>query len=630
MVENVVGYFHRIQFTHFKVVVVSKNSASIINMKESIHYCGRLKGITTLSNIDFYESELVDYLNRVVAQNKDIHARLLFDFIEYNGGISKSADYMNHLVLLRQVLAEDGALGMTYFTKNKHEDFIRKQLNNINQTAFIPFSFETKRFIQLYLETHGLEILSKDEELIIFLGGEPAQRKYPPSSTVDLVPAEKWTPFSKEEVMNILSASGMAASAWIPTAYSHPYGKFHILSVQSKCYIVFTYLYPDKIKHYSVQKFQQLGISEEDFVHNYLTFFRHSLYAQPMSNSRCTFEPYVSPDFFLNETISEKVFVTDRLGSLGQSFAPLVESAKAGHSGQLGFAPYALNQKFTLDHTVSPMIAPSLALLSQTPSFSELLTTAVQFPHSRAKDIHDHKLIAKLLSEMLNFLVSINTITFIRQDGPLFSCSLLDSTPAHSDSSPLVTTVAGELEIQADRMRELGFDEDFINEALKNDNQKVNIDDVQENLDPTLVENNIKTKLSSILKILRDKTDTIAGNDVKKRSALKTIEKLRESVDVIPKSLVQDSSTKDEDSLKSHAELAKGVNLNYKSASNLQRLYRSLLCFQRLIISVIAICFSNVVIIFSLRKGVKNASCTQAKPVKRRTAGKSLYQGRLP
>lgn len=295
----------------------------------------------------------------------------------------------------------------------------------------------------------------------------------------------------------------------------------------------------------------------------------------------------LNANFFLNPSISKTVFVTDRLGSLGQSLSPLVDSAKAGHFGQLGFAPYSLNQKFVLDYTVSPLIAPSLAYLSQTPSLYDLVTVAVEFPHHRVRDHSNAGVIAKQLSDLLNFLSSINAITLLRHDGPLFECAQQQTSldlNVLSTSAPLLS----DLEIQAERMRELGFDEQFINEALLmrvEDQQPRSQNDIilETSSDSVFQEIDIKAKLSSILKILHEKTESLPTNERKVRTALHSIEKLHGVVGATNKNKSDTVENDHVEFLKKHADAAESILFNVKAPNiQSQRLYRSLLCFQRL------------------------------------------------
>ena len=230
MFENIIGYMHRLQFVHYHITVVHPDAKSYLLMQESMQYCAKSHGIVVSPAIDFIEANLTTYLRSIIdVKNSGKIGKgrqpERFDYIEYNGGLSKSSDYSTHLSLFAEVLKDDGIIGMTYFTKNIHERVIRQQIAAMNQTAFIPFSYEAKRLIKLYLEVHNMEFLSKDEELLIYLGGEPAQRRHPPSSLNDLVPPEHWNGFTREEVKSMLSTANLIDSAWMPTAYSHPYRK---------------------------------------------------------------------------------------------------------------------------------------------------------------------------------------------------------------------------------------------------------------------------------------------------------------------------------------------------------------------------------------------------------------------
>ena len=393
----------------------------------------------------------------------------------------------------------------------------------------------------------------------------------------------------------------------------------------------------EEIDHYSVRKFQSLGITESHFVDSYLTNFRYTLYVQKKTihDTKCIPKPRLTPAIFMDTTISTQVFVNDRLGSMGASLAPLIESAKAGHFGQLGFAPYAMNQKFALDHIIPPAIAPSLAMLTQTPSLHDLYYTAVSFPHKRPDDNGDPAIIAKALSDMLNFLASINTLSFVRRDGPLFVCdaSTMEQhgkqhvdkkTPNKAAVPPTATKpkeLSKELEIQAERMRELGFDEDFIKESLLGEDashdseEEVNTESTTDNDatdschvsgtcsttqesstsvidsdDIAETEEQIKSKLSSILKLLHEKTDNppTLSTTGKPRNALNSIEKLRNVAtagaagNANHKNKLEEQSKQHVELLLKHSEQSNEIILNFKSSNtNAHKMYRSLNCFQR-------------------------------------------------
>lgn len=61
----------------------------------------------------------------------------LFDFIEYNGGISLDPLYQSNLRGLGQLLEEEGAIGVTYFTRNVHREAIKTMVTFSSLFCFI-------------------------------------------------------------------------------------------------------------------------------------------------------------------------------------------------------------------------------------------------------------------------------------------------------------------------------------------------------------------------------------------------------------------------------------------------------------------------------------------------------------
>ena len=71
------------------------------------------------------------------AKNKHIYNpnEYLFDFIEYNGGISTSPLYREHLRMMTEFLVPDGVVGATYFTQNIHQETVARLVRARRQRA---------------------------------------------------------------------------------------------------------------------------------------------------------------------------------------------------------------------------------------------------------------------------------------------------------------------------------------------------------------------------------------------------------------------------------------------------------------------------------------------------------------
>ena len=132
------------------------------------------------------------------------------------------------LTVLKSLLADNGCIGLTYFADNIHVRNIRQQIQEVNVNFFKPFSLEAKRLIHLYLEANKMETLATDQMLMSYLGAEPVERVYPPSKIEDVIPSVNWTGFKMDVVKDLLIETDLEAFAWLPSAYSHPYGKSSI------------------------------------------------------------------------------------------------------------------------------------------------------------------------------------------------------------------------------------------------------------------------------------------------------------------------------------------------------------------------------------------------------------------
>lgn len=92
-----------------------------------------------------------------------------FDYIEYNGGMSRSASYLKDLGSLEGILATDGVIGVTALAANKHVRDIQALLQSRNTSVHKPFSEEAARLVRQYFKTNGLNIRASDDDELTFL-----------------------------------------------------------------------------------------------------------------------------------------------------------------------------------------------------------------------------------------------------------------------------------------------------------------------------------------------------------------------------------------------------------------------------------------------------------------------------
>lgn len=233
MVYSVLGTFARLNFKDFEIVVVGENAQGI---QDVIHHCLSRLNIEW-ANVRYEAMSLDSYL----LQDKSTTG--VFNFIEYNGGISKSLDHREDLRRLREVLDPQGIIGITYFTKNIHTQSLKAMYESRNHSILPPFSIEFSRTVKSYLALHDLALMSTDNELIEFLGGEDPTRWYfdidrsAPGGGLKLPSRRKWQARSREEVSSLVRDLGYTIRSWVPTAMSHPYGKY-----QSSCQLWLTRL----------------------------------------------------------------------------------------------------------------------------------------------------------------------------------------------------------------------------------------------------------------------------------------------------------------------------------------------------------------------------------------------------
>eukprot|EP01034_Spumella_vulgaris_P023136 gene23136-29329_t len=397
---NLVGFFDRVEFSNYHIHVALSDASSIDSIRETLSVCaGTLKSKGALA-ITYEQTELTPYLrtaaNKLRSMSSFSSQSARFDYIEYSGGVSVETQHPEQLVLMREILTDEGVLGLTYFAKNHHVDKIRRFMETKNTSAMPPFSLETGRLVRSYLDLHKMPFLKDDAALVTFLGGEPVKRKHPPAYLSDVVPNVKWRAFSQSEVLSAAQSAGLKAVAWVPSAYAHPF---------------------DELGHYEVKKFWAAGMTQEHFVENYMTFFRYSVYLQ-RADATSPGRAKMTKDVLTNQSFARSIQVLDRTGSLGISFSGIGRRAEQRLSTSFAFAPYSIKGEFSLDYQVLPAVSPCLAELSSGASVADLHKVNVDFAVQH-KQVVDQDALRDLLLHLLNYLETINVITYLSNAGPL-------------------------------------------------------------------------------------------------------------------------------------------------------------------------------------------------------------------
>lgn len=226
IIYNLIGFFDRTGFKQYEIVIVTEEPV-INEIKATIESCR-----TMLKNgppaIVYSKVGISDYLKHSLTRKRyqasHMKHSVLFDYVEYNYGLSMSDDYTTELANFKELLAPEGVIGLTYFTKNYHVDKINETIEKKNNQRFVPFSIENTRLIKNYFELNSMNFLMKDNTLITFLGGEITPLKMH-HNNIEIPDRVKWRAYSQHEVVHILSSLGLKVSAWMPSAYAKPFGK---------------------------------------------------------------------------------------------------------------------------------------------------------------------------------------------------------------------------------------------------------------------------------------------------------------------------------------------------------------------------------------------------------------------
>eukprot|EP01035_Chromulina_nebulosa_P025391 gene25391-33141_t len=165
MVYSFIGNMENLGFKNYEITIVTPSEGLKNQIAESIRSCTRYYQFKSIAKINYMIQSLEDFGSKLSNSKR-------FDYIEYNGGLSKSVSYAQHLRIMKSMLTSKGVMGVTYFTDNKHVHATRHLLSNRNHSAHLPFSVDPAYLLEGYLDLNGLSGFKNDLELLTLLGGE--------------------------------------------------------------------------------------------------------------------------------------------------------------------------------------------------------------------------------------------------------------------------------------------------------------------------------------------------------------------------------------------------------------------------------------------------------------------------
>ena len=221
IVYNLIGTMQQVQFKNYKVTVVTPHEDVITEMKETILFCKDfVRGDAPVTFIQSTADIFLEKNTNSIPENR-------FDYIEYNGGLSKSSQYFLQLKRMRGLLITGGVIGLTFFSKNRLVDDLVAAKKSMNRSALPPLSLDFTRYVRSYLDLHKLGFCKDDVELMSFLSGEVYRPGQYVMNRNDIPVLVNWKTFRPMEVKLILNDTGLVDKTWVPALYAQPYGKLN-------------------------------------------------------------------------------------------------------------------------------------------------------------------------------------------------------------------------------------------------------------------------------------------------------------------------------------------------------------------------------------------------------------------
>lgn len=221
-------------------------------------------------------------------------------------------------------------------------------------------------------------------------------------------------------------------------------------------YLIYSQTFLEEIDFFSVQKYRSLGVTEKDFTEEYLTNFRYTIYCTKDSYSSNTGRVKLSMDIFTSNA-AKNIIVSDRIGTLSQSFAAATELSTNGIPTIFSFAHYSNHKQFNFTYVAMPGTAPCLTILSSGKSVQDLLKYNKEFS-IKSRFQFSLKQLQNELIELLSFFEKLNMISYWSTNGPIASSG--SSTTASITTIDVKKKQQNDLKVQ-NQVREIVSDEKF-------------------------------------------------------------------------------------------------------------------------------------------------------------------------
>eukprot|EP01038_Epipyxis_sp_PR26KG_P005866 gene5866-8090_t len=183
-VYNLIGHLERNALYDVEVWIVHPLGSHLTNLLDKIQICSaklsiirHIKIKTIPHTLDEFLEQSVRKIRRLQENKQEVNPnKYYFDYIEYNGGLSRSPNATNHLKLMFDLLKDSGGI---------------------------------------------------DYELIEFLGGEKHPLSYVPTHLHNVPPPAQWKAWHQDEVTSTINQCGFKIISFVPTAFSHPFDKMY-------------------------------------------------------------------------------------------------------------------------------------------------------------------------------------------------------------------------------------------------------------------------------------------------------------------------------------------------------------------------------------------------------------------
>ena len=183
----------------------------------------------------------------------------------------------------------------------------------------------------------------------------------------------------------------------------------------------------ESIEHYSVQHYAALGMSQQTFLENFISYFRHVVYAGR------TEVVFPGPPAMTVQGISyvSRAVVLDRIGTLGVMYRDGDQYAKASLSLSLSFNIFTA-PSINITHVTLPAALAALSLLHKRPTVDEMVHFSANTISTSPEGCR------RLIAKTLSFFVNNNFIT-LWLSHPISGASVVTPTVPQGYSSTIGT-----------------------------------------------------------------------------------------------------------------------------------------------------------------------------------------------